>query len=126
MVETAGLARKRHSVAPTTKFNFEKSFGYVQVGGAVFTHSSKLQQMCLWANIAQRKQQIEGADYVIGLDKRGVMHIDHRVRRRRTFANVNHRIGVKLPEGLLDESIVTQITMPEEGLASKMLLEAGE
>jgi hypothetical protein len=57
-----------------------------------------------------REQHIHGADHVVGLCEDRVVHVDHRIRRGRHFAEVDDGVRLEFAEGTLDEVVVAEVT----------------
>ena len=94
-------------------FHFEETFRNIQIGRAVFPHRPELQQVRARPKVSNRKNQIERGGDVIRLHKGRVVDIRHREGSGGALPEVNNRVGLKLPEDLLNQSVVAQIAAPE-------------
>src|SRR5215469_11113281 len=106
-------SRKRQLGAAPAVFNFEKSFGDINVGSPILAHGPQLDEMGLGTDVAHGIEQVKGAGDVVGLHKNRMVHVDHRIGSRWAFAKVNDAIGLKLTEDIRDKVIVAKIALPE-------------
>src|SRR6516164_3537264 len=117
---------KRKLGATPAVFDFEETFRNVEVRSAVFSHGPELHKMGLRANVAHCVQQIKGCCDVIGLHEYRMVHIDHRVRRRRAFPEMHNALRLKLAEDRLDKLIVAKVPGPESQLRAVSLVKGLE
>src|SRR2546430_17453552 len=96
MIEGSGLPRERKFILPSAIFYIKKSFGYLHVRSPILTHRPKLNKMGMWGGLLHRPYQIESSDDVILLCERGVLPINHAIRGRWLFAEMNDRIWLRL------------------------------
>ena len=103
VVERAGELRERQDVGAALVVDLDEPLLDVDVGGPVLAHRPELHQVAIRHLVADRPEQVEGADHVrvLGLD-RGVAGA-HRVRRRRLLRVVDDRLGDDLVDHPVDE-----------------------
>jgi hypothetical protein len=118
-----GLAGEGQPVLPTSAFDLEQPFGNVQIGSAVLPHRPQLHQVRFGADVSHSEKQVKGSSDVVGLDEDRVLHGDHRVRRRQAFAEVHNGLGLELTEEGLYQSVLAQVSLPEEEFLAEASLE---
>ena len=123
MVPTAGLARKRQTVAPPTVLNLEEAFGNVDVGCAVFAHCAELDQMRVRRRFLDRPKQIEVVDNIVLLRPDTMRLINHRVGRRGHLAEMDHRFRLEFGKYTLNKSIVSEVANAKIEVAAEALAE---
>ena len=106
VVERAGQLRERQGVLAPLVLDLDVALLDVDVGLAVLPHRPQLDQVAVGDVVADREEQVEGADHVgvLGLDR--ALARDHRVGRRGLLAVVDDRLGAGLGDHLVEEVAV--------------------
>jgi len=76
--------------------------------------------------VAHRKQEVESANDVVGLDEHGVARIHHRVRRRGALTQVDDGVRFEVAHDRLDEVVLAEITLVKAQLAPVAAFEGHE
>src|SRR6516164_2248490 len=116
VIPGAGQPGKGKLGATAAVCDFEEAFRDIDVRGAVFSHGAEFHKMCLRANVTHGVQQIKGRCNVICLHEDRMVHVDHRVGRRRAFAEMHNTLRPKLAENGLDKLVVAKVARPESQL----------
>ena len=133
VVPGAGLPGEGQAVAAAAVLDLEKAFRDVQVRSAVLAHRAELHEVCLGRQVAHRVEHVHRALDVVALHPDRVVRVDHRVRRRGAFAQVDDHFRPDLFEQPVHHVLVGQVALnqvrtgPVDGFEGvQTLLEGGD
>lgn len=113
-------------VFPTLMFHLQITFFNIDIGGAIDSHGSQLDDMAVDIGLFGRVDHIGGGHKVISNSKDGLAMAHHGVRRGGLLGVMNHALGLKLLEYLQEKGIIADVAdMDANPAAAEALPEGG-
>ena len=113
---------EQHPVGPAVVLQVQPALLDVDVRRAVLAHRAQLDQVDVGVGLGDREQHVQVPDHVVLLGVHRVRPVDHRVRRGPLLGEVDHGLGLEVPDDVVGEQRVGQVTDVHADLLAGQLL----
>src|SRR5712692_4570436 len=122
VIKGSGLLREGDYVLAAVVFDGDVAFFDVEVGRAVLAHSPQFDEVAIREEFADGEKDVQCADDVIDLGEDGVFAVNHRVRSRALFREMNHCFRFEGLERGSEKVVIGNVTDEQlDGLAGQVL-----